>query len=79
MPDNLRIKINNHEGEKEMAKTVKQLLADEKRKKVKIKKMESELSKEKLALAKILKEIPAAKKKAPAKKKSPARKKARKK
>jgi len=57
-----------------MAKSSKQLLADEKRKKAKIKKMETELSREKQTLAGILKEIPAARKKDAGGKKKPAKK-----
>ncbi len=46
-----------------MAKSLKQLQLDEKRKGVKIKKLEAELKKEKLAIAQILKAIPAQRKK----------------
>ncbi len=46
-----------------MAKTLKQLLADDKRKKVRVKKLEAELNKEKSTLSQIQKLIPAQRKK----------------
>lgn len=72
-----------------MAKTLKQLQADEKRKKLKVRKLDAELKKEKTALGKMTTLIAAAKKKealakkkkaapkkgSPKKKKAPARKK----
>lgn len=57
-----------------MAKSLKQLVLDEKRKKIKIQKLESELKKDKQTLATTLKDLTAAKKKEAAMKK-PARKK----
>ena len=58
-----------------MAKTVKQLLFDEKRKKVKVKKIESELQKEKGVLKRLQVSITAAKKTEAAQKKTKATKK----
>ena len=60
-----------------MAKTLKQLQFDEKRKKVKVNKLDAELRKEKQALSSIQKAIPAQKKREEAlmKKKAPVKKK----
>jgi len=59
-----------------MAKTLKQLLLDEKRKGLRIKKLDAELKKEKGALTQIQKAIPAQKKKEVDQKKKGGKKKA---
>ncbi len=62
-----------------MAKTLKQLQADEKRKKLKVRKLEAELKKEKGALGRMATQITAARKKeAEAKKRKAAAKKKKK-